>query len=131
MATTQSISRLYSLQTIDHSRIAKQVRIDAEDLRELVAAEARIGSPAKESPGSEEGGATVTQRIAIYARVSTLHGQNHEMQRAGLREYAAQRACYPSCSARAVRHSRKCRANQTTLEPQRITLQCWHLSRGP
>ena len=129
MATTQSISRLYSLQTIDHSRIAK--RIDAEDLRELVAAEARIGSPAKESPGSEEGGATVTQRIAIYARVSALDGQNHEMQRAELREYAAQRACYPSCSARAVRHSRKCRANQTTLEPQRITLQCWHLSRGP
>jgi DNA invertase Pin-like site-specific DNA recombinase len=129
MATTQSISRLYSLQTIDHSRIAK--RIDAEDLRELVAAEARIGSPAKESPGSEEGGATVTQRIAIYARVSTLHGQNPEMQRAELREYAGQRACYPSCSARAVRHSCKCRANQTTLEPQRITLQCWHLSRGP
>jgi predicted site-specific integrase-resolvase len=31
------------------------------------------------------------QRIAIYARVSTLHNQNPEMQLAELREYAVRR----------------------------------------
>jgi predicted site-specific integrase-resolvase len=31
------------------------------------------------------------QRIAIYARVSTLHNQNPEMQLAELREYASRR----------------------------------------
>jgi DNA invertase Pin-like site-specific DNA recombinase len=33
----------------------------------------------------------VTMRVALYARVSTLHGQHPEMQLAELREYAARR----------------------------------------
>jgi predicted site-specific integrase-resolvase len=33
----------------------------------------------------------MSQRVAIYARVSTLHNQNPEMQLAELREYAARR----------------------------------------
>ena len=33
----------------------------------------------------------MSQRIAIYARVSTLHSQNPEMQLAELREYAGRR----------------------------------------
>jgi hypothetical protein len=33
----------------------------------------------------------VTHRIATYARVSTLHSQNPEMQLAELREYASRR----------------------------------------
>src|SRR5664279_1996665 len=32
-----------------------------------------------------------TTRVAVYARVSTLHGQNPEMQLSELREYAARR----------------------------------------
>jgi DNA invertase Pin-like site-specific DNA recombinase len=35
--------------------------------------------------------AAVNKRIAIYARVSTLNGQNPEMQIAELREYAQRR----------------------------------------
>jgi predicted site-specific integrase-resolvase len=37
------------------------------------------------------------QRIAIYARVSTLHNQNPEMQLAELREYAARRGWEVTC----------------------------------
>ncbi len=33
----------------------------------------------------------MSQRIAIYARVSTLHSQNPEMQLTELREYASRR----------------------------------------
>ena len=33
----------------------------------------------------------MNQRVAIYARVSTLHSQNPEMQLAELREYASRR----------------------------------------
>src|SRR5664280_2116948 len=33
----------------------------------------------------------MTTRVAIYARVSTLHGQNPEMQLSELREYASRR----------------------------------------
>jgi DNA invertase Pin-like site-specific DNA recombinase len=39
----------------------------------------------------EEGGGSMTQRIAIYVRVSTLHNQNPEMQLCELREYAVRR----------------------------------------
>jgi hypothetical protein len=35
----------------------------------------------------DRGGAAMSQRVAIYARVSTLHSQNPEMQLAELREY--------------------------------------------
>jgi Resolvase, N terminal domain len=37
------------------------------------------------------GGSYEPERVAIYARVSTLHSQNPEMQLAELREYAARR----------------------------------------
>jgi hypothetical protein len=42
MATTQSISPLFSPQTIRRSRATELARCDAQDLRALLAAEARI-----------------------------------------------------------------------------------------
>jgi hypothetical protein len=43
MATTQSISPLFSPQTIRRSRAQKPRRIDIEDYRALLAAEAQMG----------------------------------------------------------------------------------------
>ena len=42
-------------------------------------------------------------RVAVYARVSTLNGQDPEMQLRELREYAARRACEPPVGARQCR----------------------------
>lgn len=39
----------------------------------------------------KEDSSSTTMRVAIYARVSTLHGQNPEMQLDELREYASRR----------------------------------------
>ncbi len=51
MATTQSISPLYSAQTIRRSRAPKRPQdITAEDLRALAAADAAIGLPLSKLP---------------------------------------------------------------------------------
>ena len=47
--------------------------------------------PARDRNQCQDGGAAMSQRVAIYAHVSTLHSQNPEMQLAELREYAARR----------------------------------------
>jgi hypothetical protein len=49
MAITQSISPLFSLQTIRCSRAAKRPRILAQDLRDLTAADSRIDRRSKKA----------------------------------------------------------------------------------
>jgi DNA invertase Pin-like site-specific DNA recombinase len=78
----------------------------------------------------------VTYRIAIYARVSTLHGQNPEMQPAELREYATRRgrevaAEYVDLGVSGSRESRPELNRMLAAAHSRIfdAVVCWKLDR--
>ena len=78
----------------------------------------------------------MSQRVAIYARVSTLHSQNPEMQLAELREYASRRgwevaAEYVDLGVSGSRESRPELNRMLTAAHARAfdAVVCWKLDR--